>query len=136
MKHYNNEYANPTVNDSIFICYTDYAIIDNKYLNYGGYRGSYGPNNNIIVQSTAGNPIKNYKMTKIKTPSNTLVLGESAVNRDPYASRSSQDLNINTAADFSYTQRWKHDRIQNLLFADLHCAGILYTDCTKITILP
>lgn len=136
MKNYNNVYANPTVNDSIFICYTDYAIIDNKYLNYGGYRGSYGPNINIIVQSTAGSPIKNYKMTKIKRPSITLVLGESAVNRNPYASRGSQDLNISTSTDFSYTQRWKHDRIQNLLLADLHVSGILYPDCTNVLIIP
>ena len=136
MKHYNNVNANPAVNDSVFICSWDYAIIDNKYLNYGGYRGSYGPNCNIFLQKTSGNPVSNYKMTNLKAYSKTLLLGESAVNHNPYASREQADLNIPNNTYFGYPERWKHNRIQNLLFADIHVAGINYSENSKVILVP
>jgi hypothetical protein len=130
----------PAVNKSVFICSTDYDLIDNKILDYGGYLGSYGPNLCIFRQYTTSADPRNCKMTKIKVPSGTVILGESAVNRVPFASRTQDKLNItwysSNNQSFSLPQRWKHNRIQNLLFADYHVKGINYSEWPQMIIQP
>jgi len=128
------------VNNSVFICSTDYDVIDNKILYYAGYLGSYGPNQCLFLQYTSSSSPKNFSTAKVKDVSDTVVLGESAVNRVAYASRTQEKLNITWYASnnqsFSYQQRWKHNRIQNLLFADYHVEGISYSDWPNMTIQP
>jgi len=134
-----NVIANPAVNNSVFICPTDYDMIDNKHLHYAGYYGSYGPNLILFPQKNAVN-ITNYKATNVKDVSKTVLLGESSVNRVPYASRGQGELNIYWAninsQTFSYQERWKHKRTQNLLFSDTHVEGITYSDWTNMIIKP
>ncbi|MFA6567021.1 MAG: prepilin-type N-terminal cleavage/methylation domain-containing protein [Victivallales bacterium] len=142
MKNYNNVKSNPAKPDSVFICTKDYEVIDNKYLNYTGYSGSYGPNKSLFSEYTPplGNLISNYKITIAKNPSKTVLLGESAVNRNPYASRGQGDINIVWVAinnqTFSYPERWKHNKIHNLVYADTHVDGIAYSEWPNVIVKP
>jgi len=136
MKNYNNVVPNPANPSSIFVCAKDYDLIDNKYLYYGGYHGSYGPNILLIAQNQP-----NFKMTIAKkNTSKTILFGESATNRNPYASRSGNDLNIFwsliTNQSFSYPERWKHNKIQNTLYVDNHVEGIEFSDWTNVIVRP
>jgi prepilin-type N-terminal cleavage/methylation domain-containing protein len=145
MKNYDNVMAKPAVNASCFICSVDYDLIDNKTLGYGGYYGSYGPNINLFQQRTAGWPVPQSKMSIIKSVSNTLMLGESAVNHTPNPptgnpSRNQGEINISWITvnnqTFSYAERWKHSRVQNVLFADTHVDGLTYSDWTNVICKP
>ncbi|MEI6421316.1 MAG: prepilin-type N-terminal cleavage/methylation domain-containing protein [Lentisphaerota bacterium] len=129
------------VNNSVFVCSTDYDLIDNKILDYGGYLGSYGPNKCLFLSPATSTSPKNFSTAKVKDVSDTVVLGESAVNQQSFVAPRTQDrLNITWSSSsnqsFSYRQRWKHNKIQNLLFADYHVEGISYSDWPNMTIQP
>lgn len=131
----------PAKQPSLFICPTDYLVHRIAYnggldyypgwLYYGGYRGSYGFNCHLFPTTLPGTE---YSQKKVNKYANTLLLGESAVNRqDPDGNN---NMNIYATDRLAFAERFKHAKTQDLLFADYHVSSITLAGVTDVIILP
>jgi prepilin-type N-terminal cleavage/methylation domain-containing protein/prepilin-type processing-associated H-X9-DG protein len=133
---------------SVYICMTDFNLHAGNppahpagWLYYGGYFGSYGSNGALFVGTTE----PYVRATAVSQPAATLLLGESAVN-EPIDFRGETRINIRYApgplAAYPFThsffleQRWKHNGLQNILFADGHVKSIDYAQRNNVNFNP
>ncbi len=131
----------PAKPPSAFICPTDFDLHvgdpaaspawPDKWLYYGGYRGSYGPNNCIFKMYNPPHVTIPYiHIAQVSDLSNTIMLGEAATPH-PTTPIDQGFLNISwygsfASSTFRFVQRWKHNGMQNILFADGHVTPIDY----------
>ena len=113
----------PAKPPSAFICPTDFGLhVGNptaspawpdRWLYYGGYRGSYGPNTQVLrvyAPPNSGCLIPNLNIGKVTEPSQTIMLGEAATPR-PATPIDQSYLNITwhgafSSSSFRYIQRY------------------------------
>jgi prepilin-type processing-associated H-X9-DG protein len=96
----------------------------------GGYRGSYGPNTDIIAVYTFN------RIMKIKSPSTTLIIGERPVVNTISTPDAHIWFNPDESVDYSFgdVRRYKHSKMMNVLFFDLHVARTNREDSSDIVL--
>jgi len=132
----------------IFVCPTDLALNYHyisgygwvrKWLYYGGYTGSYGPNWHLFPWAVYG-PFR--KLSIVKKSSQTLLLGESSL----FSETGGQDyINFWDETALDMKDRYKHGisigneiipGIQNILFVDGHVEGVNYNNRKSVIVVP
>jgi len=131
----------------VFVCPTDLGLNyhyisaawgwQKKFLYYGGYTGSYGANWQLFTY-----PVPTVKLSKVKRPSQTLLLGESSL----FSETGGQgDLNFWDETALDMKDRYKHGisigneiipGIQNILFVDGHVEGVNYNNRKSVIVVP
>ncbi|MGB9642242.1 MAG: hypothetical protein ACPL3Q_03440 [Candidatus Ratteibacteria bacterium] len=120
----------------VWVCPTDLklnryklgASKDNLYW-IGGQYGSYGVNWYIMARGPAPY-YQSLKISKIKNPSQTLLVGESSMTAD----RGYGALHISTLSN--QPTRFKHNNTTNIFFVDGHVEAVPYTNCKWVIIGP
>ncbi|MCM8804389.1 MAG: DUF1559 domain-containing protein [Candidatus Omnitrophica bacterium] len=120
-KNWVNVSSNPSKLPSVYICPTDYALDSDKWLQKGGYWGSYGCNDRSIIGTPISIPATggHTKLSKIVRPSQTLLIGERAINPVDQSEINFWDINA-----LNNERRFKHSKVTNILFCDGHVGAI------------
>jgi len=121
LKNWVNVTSNPSKMPSVYICPTDYALDSDKYIQKGGYFGSYGCPDRIMGTSTALPPNGHRKVFRIPNPSQTLLLGERVCNPSDQS-----DIYFWDSSRLDQTGRYKHMNSMNVLFLDGHVESVPY----------
>jgi len=112
-KHWNNIAPNWGVKrDSLFVCQTDFGYDTERSLYAGGYKGSYGYNVHLCPHYGW------QKITVVKNPSKTLLMGERNLAKGCYDPNAQQYFY--GAGDFVNPLRFKHLGKMNAVFVDGH----------------
>ena len=119
----------------IFICPTEYSLDPDKCFYWGGYRGTYGPNNQLMPNTET---VKfQYRHTRsVKHPERHILMGECATNPTPFPEShgSCIDLMHGSVAKLINPLRYKHNKSQCILMCDFHTENINSGDTGDILI--
>jgi prepilin-type N-terminal cleavage/methylation domain-containing protein/prepilin-type processing-associated H-X9-DG protein len=132
--HYDNmgTYTTKAKVPSVLVCPTEYNIDPDKIFYWGGYRGTYGVNMQLLASSYATRK----KINVVKTPTINLLVGECNTNTGPDISVSHDNLDIYAEDRLVYAGRFKHNNVQNILFVDSHVEGVPFGGIDKVKVYP
>lgn len=122
---------------SVFICPTHFAVDPDRRLYYGGYVGSYGPNQQLFTTNVSV-PYCHYSVNNIVSFSNFLIFGEAVNHYGVYPnsdwSCEPKYWGVWDISRLAQAARYKHNNKQNILLADGHVNAISYGDHNSVVI--